>query len=126
MIITTQILNNIETALTTPQVEGFYNVYMNNDQTGITCSYNTLLTQLQAGNLPVLVAEYEYEENPSGTSYTRSGFTRIILSDLYSEPDSINENQINYGVDFTEMISLIATDPTANMMLPQPEEGEED
>lgn len=119
MIITTQILNNIETALTTPQVEGFYNVYMNNDKTGITCSYNTLLTQLQAGNLPVLNYEYEYEEEENaGESYTVNGFSRIILSNLYSEPE--NENQINYAVNFTGMnIPFIATDPTANMVQPQ-------
>lgn len=118
MIITTQILNNIETALTTPQVEGFYNVYMNNDQTGITCSYNTLLTQLQAGNLPVLVKEYEYEKGENTEeSYTVNGFSRIILSNLYSEPHPVIENQTNYAVDFTGMRHFIATDPTVNMML---------
>ena len=119
MIITTQILNNIETALTIPQVEGFYNVYMNNDQTGITCSYNTLLTQLQAGNLPVLVEEYEYEEEENGEeSYTVNGFSRNILVNLYNGLTDGNDSQMIYVVAFMgKGVEFIATDPTVNMML---------
>ena len=59
MIITTNNLNNIETKITTPQIEGveFINVILDEDEeiSGINASYNDIMAIIEDEKLPIIV-----------------------------------------------------------------------
>ena len=59
MIITTNSLNNIETKITTPQINGveFINTILTEGGaiTGINASYNDIMAIIEAGKLPIIV-----------------------------------------------------------------------
>lgn len=59
MIITTNNLNNIETKITTPQIEGieFIDAIFdeNENVTGIDASYNDIMAIIEDGKLPIIV-----------------------------------------------------------------------
>lgn len=66
MIITTNNLNNIETKITTPQIEGveFINAILDEDEdiTGINASYNDIMAIIEDGKLPIIVSNNSIEK----------------------------------------------------------------
>ena len=66
MIITTNNLNNIETKITTPQIEGieFIDAVLNENGTvtGINTSYNDIIAIIENGKLPIIVYNNDQEK----------------------------------------------------------------
>ena len=56
MIITTELLNNIETNLANPQPQGIYYITIDENH-NLSTNYNQVITQLEAGNLPMIIEE---------------------------------------------------------------------
>lgn len=56
MIITTELLNNIETNLANPQPQGIYYITIDENYS-LSTNYNQVIAQLEAGNLPVVIDE---------------------------------------------------------------------
>ena len=77
MIITTNLLNDLETAITTPQIEGIEFISMT--ENGINSSYSNILSILNNHKLPIL----KYQDNNS------SGY--IFINRLF-----IDKNDIYY------------------------------
>lgn len=56
MIITTELLNNIETNLTNSQPQGIYYITID-ENNNLSTNYNQVIAQLEAGNLPIVIEE---------------------------------------------------------------------
>ena len=94
MIITTELLNNIETNLANSQPQGIY--YITIDENDIlSTNYNQVIAQLEAGNLPIIIREDD------------DGITLLIATRFFYE-DNIytlitnNENIYFYAESPTE------------------------
>ena len=104
MIITTNNLNNIETKITTPQIEGieFIDAVLNENGivTGINASYNDIMAIIENGKLPIIVS--------NGSNEKRFIFIREIFFD---DPSYvvllINSDNFNF----------IAENATTNMVI---------
>ena len=69
MIITTELLNNIETNLTNPQPQGIYYITID-ESDNLSANYNQVIAQLEAGNLPMIIEE---EDDDSITLFIATG-----------------------------------------------------
>lgn len=103
MIITTNDLNNIETKITTPQIEGieFIDAILDGDEivAGINASYNDIIAIIENGKLPII------------------RIRRVQNNTLdYSFFQSIGiDNHGSYYVSVSKMNTLISGSATANL-----------
>lgn len=104
MIITTNDLNNIETKITTPQINGieFINFILDEDEnvTGINASYNDIMTAIESGKLPVIAGN-----GPKGKSFY------FIAGISFEDP--------SYAVSLVNDSRFIAENATTNMSCPR-------
>lgn len=105
MIITTNNLNNIETKITTPQIEGveFINIILdeNENGTGINASYNDIMAIIEDEKLPIIV----YNNNNNNNI---KGFIFIL---------NIFFNGSSYRVECIANFNFTAENATTNMAI---------
>ena len=100
MIITTELLNNIETNLANSQPQGIYYITIDENE-NLSTNYNQVIAQLEAGNLPVIIRE---EDNgitlfiATGILYEDNIYTLMTnIMNIYCDAESPTENFHYHG-----------------------------
>lgn len=96
MIITTELLNNIETNLANSQPQGIYYITIDEND-NLSTNYNQVIAQLEAGNLPMVIIE---EDDNS--------ITLFIITGIFQYDDACTLFTNN------ENVSFYAESPTEN------------
>lgn len=104
MIITTNDLNNIETKITTPQIEGieFINTILTEGGAIINASYNDIMAIIEVGKLPIIV----YNNNNNNNNIKEFIF---ILNIFF--------NGSSYRVECIDNFNFTAENATTNMAI---------
>ena len=94
MIITTELLNNIETNLINSQPQGIYYITID-ENNNLSTNYNQVITQLEVGNLPIIIKEND------------NGITLFMVIGAYED----NKYRL---ITNNQDISFYADSPTEN------------
>lgn len=104
MIITTNNLNNIETKITTPQIEGieFIDTVLTGSEAiaGINASYNDIISIIDAGKLPIIVYN-----NSNGKEFMF--IFNIFFNDSYYIVELIDGSKFKAENTTTNMVIIV-------------------